>query len=1026
VGKSSDTLFRLRNQSHFVLGTYTESEIISRIAAGKYRGDEEVSSAPFLTWQKLSSHPVFYDAFLKRLFINNYQASDKSFGNIEALPPSEQKSEEPNQATQQLPTQQNQPPNKFDDALEVEKLFNEVTNQSDLNSPPNEEIEEMFLQQVENPEHGNPLSEELPVELTKSGEKDLFFEESATSGELVTSNQSGRKRLLAVMVGLGLVILYQMGQSGPESNVTGLVNAPVGKPEFVPIEKTITPLNREQLVAAVVEEGIHFYDLNTPLHYQGALELFKEARQLNPEDPQLLGLQALSQAHLFSQDPNNNKIEAEIKEVIGRGRKSEPHLNAFYRSEALIEFYKKNNEAALEKIRFAIEADPSDIESQIIEAEFLNTLGDRVLAKSRIEAVLARNDKLVKAHSVAAQISLDIGDLDSAEKHSKLALQLNQVHADTHFILAETYQRKGLRGPAIAHLDLVTKLAPLATRPVLADAHFSIAKLLEEQGNVEESAKHNQLAYYFSGGSLPGLKQKLNQRVAGQDNLRQLAKEQEYDSNFYNLRADELINENQFILGLEYLQIVRLLNPEKPEPLIRVAEILERLTVSYEKLKRVEILYERAIRKDPNYLDGYLKLGIIETEQYNFDNAYGLLLKASSVIGLDDLNNFVARNCQDKVSFSSKAKDDYKVYLALGKHFFKRENYDCAATFLQQAQISSPVNSEVFYYFGRLSELYKSDEPQRVINYYYQAFTIDSSNYDAMAGWARAKTKIGDKKYVVKYLRALIEADPRNHALFWVLGETYAENQEYQRAITFYKKALDYNPRFSKGRISLARAMSATGQLYQAINEYSYAATSDRRNGIGFFEAAQLQTFDKKYVEAETLIKSLIDSTPNYPGSHRLLSQIYQFMNRKDEAIREMAKEVENNPQNTKFIIDLAEVYIRYQKYPEAIKQLSKVVNLPGEQKAPAFRADRTQAFLLMSRCLRALNQPESAEGSIKLALEIDREDPELHRELGYVYRDLQRFREGVKEFEYYLERKPAGVDAENLRGLIKKMVIEE
>jgi len=45
---------------------------------------------------------------------------------------------------------------------------------------------------------------------------------------------------------------------------------------------------------------------------------------------------------------------------------------------------------------------------------------------------------------------------------------------------------------------------------------------------------------------------------------------------------------------------------------------------------------------------------------------------------------------------------------------------------------------------------------------------------------------------------------------------------------------------------------------------------------------------------------------------------------------------------------------------------------------------------------------------------------------MGYVYHDLQRYREGVKEFEVYLQRNPAGADVENIKGLIKKMVIEE
>ena len=58
--------------------------------------------------------------------------------------------------------------------------------------------------------------------------------------------------------------------------------------------------------------------------------------------------------------------------------------------------------------------------------------------------------------------------------------------------------------------------------------------------------------------------------------------------------------------------------------------------------------------------------------------------------------------------------------------------------------------------------------------------------------------------------------------------------------------------------------------------------------------------------------------------------------------------------------------------------------------------------------------------------MDLDANDPELHRELGYVYYALQRDKEGVKAFNFYLSRNPAATDAETIRGLIQKMMIEE
>lgn len=1046
MSDSNQKTFKLRNQRHAIIGQYTTLEIVERIASGKYTGDEEVSVEPFLVWQKLSSHPEFYDAFLKRLFLAQYKTdhsnssagpSTKPSRNHEsaersAIHPKKEKIEfeplskdgvveEPNMATQQLvPGAENEPgPFRAD---EIEELFSESESDGSEEQVNHDLLaDEMFVQ-------GEPIQLNLSDYIPENHLEDLKSNEDPNRethpfGQSLEGRKPANKRKLVLTAALAsaLGFLYVMGQSPNETSPPTLLKA---EPTIDNNHEWVgSSTNKEELLAAVLDEAKHFYKFDTLLHYEGALNLFEEAYKLNPEEMSILSAVVLSRAHLFEQNPTRQEDLKKITELIEIGRKREPQASAFYRAEAIIAAAQKNMDLAIEKIGYAQESDPTDLESVVLEAEILNDMGDRASAQTQINRVLRQKPEIVRAYSVAAKISMDLGNLNEAVNYASSALMINPMHANTHFVLGETYQKDNKLGAAIAHFDLVTKLAPLASKSVLADSHFALAKLLEQQGNETAAIKHKKLAYFFSNGLLSGAKK---ESLGDQRELEQLAKDQEYGEGFYKARAEEFLAAGNKVLGLEYLQVLRLLNPDNPGPLIAVAEVLESLTISNEKLKRIELLYKRAISKDPTYLEGYCKLSEIETDQYNFQTAFDLLNQAANRIGISELADFVAGGCRQKTQFSTESKDEYKLFIALGKHFFKRESYVCAGTFFKNARQTSPVNSEIFYYFGKLSEIYNGDNLSEAERYYNQAMLTDGTNYEGLAGWARVKTKRNEKTYVIKYLRALLENDPNNANLFWVLGEVYRENQEYQRAITFYKKALDYDPRFSKARISLARALSAVGQTYQAIKEFAFAASSDRRNGIGFFEAAQLQTMNKNYQDAELLVRALIESTPNYPGSHRLLSQIYQFQGRQEPAIEEMAKEVENNPQNTKFLIELAEVYMKYQKFAQAVTVLSKLTNLPSELKAPEFRTERTQAFLLISRCYRELGRPENAEGLIKLALNIDSNDPELHRELGYVYRALQRNVEGVKEFEFYLQRNPAGSDADNLKRLIKKMEIEE
>ena len=67
---SKGLTFQVRSRRKEVLGTYKAKDIIKRILAGRYTGEEEVAVAPYERWQKMSTHPEFYDACIRRLLGN--------------------------------------------------------------------------------------------------------------------------------------------------------------------------------------------------------------------------------------------------------------------------------------------------------------------------------------------------------------------------------------------------------------------------------------------------------------------------------------------------------------------------------------------------------------------------------------------------------------------------------------------------------------------------------------------------------------------------------------------------------------------------------------------------------------------------------------------------------------------------------------------------------------------------------------------------------------------------------------------
>jgi tetratricopeptide (TPR) repeat protein len=554
-------------------------------------------------------------------------------------------------------------------------------------------------------------------------------------------------------------------------------------------------------------------------------------------------------------------------------------------------------------------------------------------------------------------------------------------------------------------LQTTLALASFGPKKVMTNASLRMAKLQESLGNTAETNKYLQLAFYYGLGQ-PEVKEEVLKKLKGdlrdESAIKKVAKENEYNFTYFSEQGENLVNQNKWRESLIFFQAAALVNPGDGNALVRLGEVTEKLAGSFEDFKSVQSFYQRAIDKDPKLTKAYIKLGLLEAEQYNLDHAYRLLKQAEAL-----------------------SPQEPEPSVALGKYFYKTRDYVTALDQFKKAFKLNASDPEILYYAGLLRLLAKKEGEKDAANFFYRAFTLNPNHYDALIEWLKIKVARYEKTFAVKFVRNLLEKEPNNPNLLHALGEVYAANKEYRRAITYYHSALDINNRMSQVRMSLARSLEAIGDLEKSIAEYQLASYLDPRNNEGFFRAADLYFQMKNYKGAEEQLALLIKIFPNYPGSHRYLSKIYQEKNNKDLAISEMQKEVTNHPMSTKYRVELAELYMKYDRLDNAITELTEIANLPSTSKAPEFTYDKIRSYLLLSRCFRAQNKFDSAEGAIRLALENDSEDPELHRELGYVYHGLQRDKEAVKAFEFYLTRNPAATDSASIRSLIDTLQID-
>lgn len=1017
---SKSLTFQVRNRRKEILGTYTVRELVKRIQAGRYTGEEEISPPPHDRWQKISSHPEFYDAFIRRLLGTPSGApAPEGASSVDSEPRSRSaKRREGTKSRNQKPDpgrtrQLNGDPKEYGATVHqsvIDELF------ADAGAHPNAPAEEPLYESPPAVGHTDLIqieadlarAQEPPpgVELTARIEapQEPILEVPVAVPAPAPKRKSHRPLLYGMVALLLLVLLFRMGGTSrdrPREETASKASVR----QFLQ-----SSLPKDEQVTSLLEEGNLLRTADTPPHYRGAVEAFREAQALDGSNPKVLGRLADAMARLLGTGLATENLAQDIAAVIRQGRAVDPHYNDFYRVEGLVSLTLGKLDEARDGMGNAIETDPSNPENLLGLGEVLYARGELAEARKYLSDGVKYAPQEVRGHYLLARVAADLGEGQAAKAAALEAIKLNPFHAPSYLILGDV---AALTSPdeAKSLYETAGRLARFGERADAARAYFKLGRLLDSSGDPTTAKEKLRLAYYYDPKVDDSITSLLRGTDTSRSTLKALAEQEEYDPNYFREQGDEFLRQNKPNESVRFLLAAYLLTPRDAKALIRLGESMDKVADSYNDYKRVMNVYQRAIDRDSSDARGLIRLALLETEQYNLDRALTLLQAAERISG-----------------------ESFEVNVAFGKHYYRRKDYNESLSYFLKAadpkKNGNPRDSETLYYAGLLRLMFKKDKTKDsgtdAVRFFNEAYTLNPENYDALVEWLKLRVLNFEKNFAIRFVRNLLQEDPGNANLYWALGEVYAANKEHRRAIQFYHRGLDLNNKSGKLRMALARSLEAIGDLPKATAEYRFASLLDRRNSDGFYRAADLLFQMRDYDAAEKVLKYLVSVTPNYPGAQRYLSKVYEETRRKDLALESMEREVKNNPENVKFILELAQLYMKYEMFQKAVDELKKISNLPSLAKAPEFVYDKIRGYLLLSRCYRALNKPESAEAAIALAVEIDEADPELQRELGYVYYALQRDKESVRAFEKYLKRKPAAQDAVTIQGLINKLRIEQ
>ncbi|HBG92261.1 MAG: hypothetical protein A2X54_00825 [Nitrospirae bacterium GWF2_44_13] len=240
--------------------------------------------------------------------------------------------------------------------------------------------------------------------------------------------------------------------------------------------------------------------------------------------------------------------------------------------------------------------------------------------------------------------------------------------------------------------------------------------------------------------------------------------------------------------------------------------------------------YEKAIQlygKDPAYNNN---LGLVYEAQKEYAKAEGYYRESIKVdpsygVAWESLGYALYYQMKD-----SEAKEAWKKAVSLGKTGAKdalKKYYSITDAPESAAPIPTNLSASEYYSEGYDYKWNKKD-PDKAIEYYLKAVSIDPNHINALFELGYAYNEKGEYGKAIEYYNRVLAIDPRAKDALNNIGLSYEYQKDYVKAESYYRKSIAVDPSYGLAWESLGYALYFQQKDNEAIEAWKRASSLGR------------------------------------------------------------------------------------------------------------------------------------------------------------------------------------------------------
>jgi tetratricopeptide (TPR) repeat protein len=343
-----------------------------------------------------------------------------------------------------------------------------------------------------------------------------------------------------------------------------------------------------------------------------------------------------------------------------------------------------------------------------------------------------------------------------------------------------------------------------------------------------------------------------------------------------------------------------------------------------------------------------------------------------------------------------------------GEHGIPRENLAKAIEHLEALVRVEPSDTDSLLLLGHLYRV--DNRPQKAEEVFRKVVQTDPNSKVGLANLAEIYIQQGDFDQAIEALTKIPEGD-MDSQLYGMLGYSYSQTQQFDKAIDIYQKGLAQEPDNTNLRRYYAEALLSAGKNDAARGELQKILKIEPDDGLSYKRMAMLDReegrFDAARQELEKA-RSLSADDLEIPYQQALLEATVGNDEKAIEILKGLVKQSErpggeytvpeaNN--RALFLERLGMVYRDQLKFSQAMENFKQILAL-GPLQGP-------RAEMLIVETLRLQHQPEKAMAEVDAAVKTYPKSQDLAVTRATMLGEAGHVDEAVAQLQAFITHRP-------------------